>query len=245
LKDARSQALAGNTVMNEGVFALFGNSAGLAKAKSIQAIATVESPFLLEELQRGGFGFLLPLENSAFSLKASTFGLEDYRETQLSLGYSRLLSSNLSIGAELIYWNNRIPEYGNRDLLTFAIGMQANLSPTVQVGAHLYNPIRADISDNETTYSTLQVGGSYRPSDRLSIMAEVYKDVDFPAQVRAGIDYEIDPRFAIRLGVGTLSTLYSFGVGVQLFPGWFVDIAASRHEFLGFSPGFSLRYMKE
>lgn len=243
LKDARSQALAGASVMNEGVFALYGNSAGLAKAQTIQAVATIESPFVLQDLQRAGFGFLLPLENSAFGIKAATFGFDDYREMQFSLGYSRLLNSNLSIGAEVIYWNNNIPEYGNRDLLTFALGLQANLSPTVQVGAHLYNPIRADISEGETTYSTLQVGGAYTPSERLQIMAEVFKDIDFPAQLRAGIDYKIDPKFALRLGIGTAPTLFSFGIGLQLFPGWQVDIAASRHEYLGFTPGFSLRYM--
>lgn len=242
LQDARSQAMAGSTVMSEGLFALYGNPAGLAQAKQLQGIALLEYPFALSELQRAGFGLVAPLEHSTFGFKAATFGFDAYRETQFSLAYSRLLNSNFSLGAELIYWNQNIAEYGNKGFLTFALGLQAQLSPTLKAGAHLYNPIRARVTEQEMTFSSLQLGLIYQPSEQLDILAEVYKDIDFPAQVKAGIDYKIEDKLALRLGISTAPVRFSFGLGIRVLPGWAVDLAASRHEFLGFSPGFSLRY---
>ena len=242
LKDARSQALAGSTVMNQGLFALYGNPAGLAQVTQFQGIALLEYPFALPDLQRAGFGLVAPLENSTFGFKAASYGFDAYREGQFSLAYSRVLNPNLSLGGEIIYWNQNIPEYRSKGFLTFALGLQARLSPTLQAGVQLYNPIRARITEDETSFSSLQIGLCYQPSEQLDILAEVYKDLDFPAEIKAGIDYRIDPRLALRLGIGTAPVRFSFGLGIQVFPGWAIDIAASRHEFLGFSPGFSLRY---
>lgn len=243
LTDARSQALAGSTVMNQGLFALYGNPAGLAQVTQVQGIALLESPFALSELQRAGFGLAVPLENSAFGFKAASYGFDAYREGQFSLAYSRMLNANLSLGGEIIYWHQHIPAYRSAGFLTFALGFQARLSPTLQAGAQLYNPIRARVTEDETTFSSLQIGLLYQPSEQLDILAEVYKDLDFPAEIKAGIDYWIDPRLALRLGIGTAPVRISFGLGIQVFPGWAIDMAASRQEFLGFSPGFSLRYI--
>jgi len=242
LSDARSQAMAGSTVMNEGIFSLYGNTAGLSQITSLQGIAVMESPFALSELQGAGFGLASPLGSSTLGLKAATFGFDAYRELQFSLAYSRPLNSQLSLGAEMIYWNQNISEYGNKGFLTFALGLQANLSPTLQAGAYLYNPIRARVSEREPTFSSLQIGLVYQASEDLDLVAEVYKDIDFPAQFKAGVDYQIEDTFSLRLGVGTAPTRLSFGLGIKILPDWAIDIAASRHEFLGFSPSFSLRY---
>lgn len=244
LQDARSQAIGGTTVMNEGVFALMGNPAGLVHAQQWEGIASAETPFALWELQRAGFGVVAPLDNSSLGATIATFGEESYRETQISLAYSRLLNQQLSLGATVIYWNQNIAAYQRQGFLTFALGLQAQLYPELKAGVQLYNPFRVAVTDDETTYSTLQFGLSYLPSDKLTLIMEVYKDIDFPAQLQAGLDYQLADRIALRLGCSTRPERLSLGVGVRIFPNWWADIAASRHALLGFSPGFSLRYIK-
>lgn len=243
LTDARSQAMAGSTVTNEGLFALYGNPAGLSQISQVQGVALVEFPFGQYELQGAGFGLAMPLENSALGMKAATYGFDAYRELQLSFVYSRQLHEQFSLGSEIIYWNYHIPGYGNQGFLTFALGMQAILSPSLKTGIKLYNPIRASVSVDEKTFSSLQTGLIYQASAELNLVAEVYKDIDFPAQFKAGIEYNIDKKIAMRLGLSTAPSRFSFGLGLGLLPAWAIDIAVSRHEYLGLTPGFSLRYV--
>jgi len=244
LQDARSQAMGGTTVMNEGAFALMGNPAGLVHAQQWQGIASAEAPFALWELQRTGFGVLAPLANSSVGATIATFGEKSYQETQISLAYSRLLNQQLSLGATLVYWNQNVAAYQRQGFLTFSLGIQAQLHPELKAGVQLYNPFRVAVTDNETTYSTLQFGLSYQPSDRLALIVELYKDIDFPAQLQAGVDYLLEDRIALRIGCSTRPERFSLGLGARLFQNWWADVAASRHAFLGFSPGFSLRYIR-
>lgn len=240
--DARSFSMGGTSSLDLGTAALFTNPAGLATAQEFSAIATAQNQFLLPELQSAGLAALLPTNTGNFGIKAASFGSQAYRENQFSLAYGRQLSRRFRLGAELIYWNNSIPEYGTRGYLTFALGIQSQLSKVFSVGAYLYNPFRAERNAEELTHSILQLGLSYQPSEKLNMVAEVEKDIDHPANFRAGIDYAINDFIALRLGLGTAPSLFSFGFSIRILPQVKIDIATSRHEILGFSPGFSLIY---
>lgn len=242
LMDARSFSMGRTASLDQGTSALFTNPAGLATAQEFSAIATAQNQFLLPELQSAGLAALLPTKTGNFGIKAAAFGSQAYRENLFSLAYGRQLSQRFRLGAELIYWNNSIPEYGTQGYLTFALGIQSQLSKQVSVAAYLYNPIRAERNDEELTYSVLQLGVAYQPSEQLNIVAEVEKDIDHPANFKAGIEYALNDLIALRLGIGTAPSLFSFGFSIQIFPQIQVDIASSRHEILGFSPGFSLIY---
>ena len=120
--------------------------------------------------------------------------------------------------------------------------MQSQLSKSFSIAAFVYNPIRAERNAEERTHSIMQLGLGYQPSEKLTLVAEVEKDIDHPANFRAGVDYAINDLIALRIGLATAPSLFSFGFSIQIFPQVRVDIATSRHEILGFSPGFSLIY---
>lgn len=242
LMDARSFSMGGTASLDQGVAALFTNPAGLSTAQEFAAIATAQNQFLLPELQSAGLAALIPTKTGNFGLKAAAFGSQAYRENQFSLAYGRQLSRQFRLGAELIYWNNSIPEYGTRGYLTFALGIQSQLSEEFSVAAYIYNPIRTERNAEELTHSIMQLGLSYQPSEKLNLVAEVEKDVDHPANFRAGVDYSINDLIGLRLGLGTGPSIFSFGFSIQILPQIRVDIATSRHEILGFSPAFSLIY---
>lgn len=71
------------------------------------------------------------------------------------------------------------------------------------------------------------------------------KDIEFPARAKAGVEYAVVEAFALRVGVATNPTSPTFGVGYKLKQGLGIDVAASYHQILGFTPAFSLVYVPQ
>lgn len=74
------------------------------------------------------------------------------------------------------------------------------------------------------------------------MLAEAEKDIDHPARIKAGIEYQIADVLHLRGGVATNPSQYSFGVGLNV-QHLKIDIASSYHQILGFTPGLSVNYV--
>ena len=239
---ARSAGMGYTGVTYTDINSLFTNQAGLAMLEGFAATAFAEQRYFLSELQGLSAGAALPTNSGTFGLSINYFGFEDYNEQRAGLAYGRKLSNKLAMGAQLLVLNTRIPEYGNKTNLTFEAGLLAQLLPQLHLGFHVYSPARIQLVEDEFLPSVFRLGLNYLPSEKLKILAEVEKDIDYPVRSKLGLEYAIVDALKMRVGAATQPVTLSFGLGYQLDNGLSLDIASSYHEVLGFTPAAGVTY---
>ncbi len=240
---ARGLAMGHSGMIFTDIHSLFSNPAGLARLEQFSAVATAEQRFLVQEMRQISAAAGLPVAGGAVGLRVQYYGFDLYNEQQIGLTYARRLSESFQMGAQFIYFGNRIPSYGNRHLVTFQFGLQAQLFPQLQIGAGVYNPLRLERSEEGELLPTLfSLGIGYTPSPQLLMTLEAEKDIDFPVRVKGGVEYHITEPLLLRIGAATNPSLFTFGFGLRLKNNIGIDLASSWHQFLGFTPGISLLY---
>lgn len=241
---ARSAAMGNASVGLSDVWSAFNNQAGLARLSSPMAGIYYENRFLLQEMGYKAGAFALPLSQGTVALSFSHFGYSAYNESKIGLAFARAFGKYIAFGLQLDYNMARLAEsYGNRNFITFEAGMLANITPELAIGAHVYNPIRAKLSEynDERAPVIMRFGAAYEITKKITITAEAEKDTYLEANIKAGIEYKLIPQLHLRGGIATNPSSNSFGVGI--FAGDFIiDISASYHYVLGFSPQASLNY---
>ncbi len=227
------------------IYSAFGNQAGLAHLKEASFAIHAERRFLVEGINSVSAAFAYPTNSGTFGLSINYFGYGEYNEQKIGLNYARKLFDKVSIGAQFDYLGTNFndPIYGNRASFTFELGVQAKLMKEFLVGAHIFSPVRIQLTDDsrDNIPTQFKVGLTYLPSDKLSVTAEVEKDIDFPVSVGVGMEYFLIDKLAVRAGIGTEPTQTSFGLGVYL-NSVNIDFASSYHWVLGFTPSISVAF---
>ena len=241
---ARGVAMGYTGVTYTDINSIFSNQAGLANLESLAVTGYGEQRFLVSEIRSVAMGAALPTASGTFGLSLHYFGFEQYNEQRIGLAYGRRLLDKLSIGAQFLMLNTRIPEYGNKAVFTFEAGVLAELLPQLNLGIHLFSPARIQLAEEENLPTVLKLGLSYLPSNKLSLLAELEKDIDFAARAKFGLEYQIIEPLFLRLGVATQPTTLSFGLGFALASGLRIDIASSYHQVLGFTPAAGITFNK-
>ena len=199
--------------------------------------------FGLAALRYGAVYGTWPADWGAVSVGASTFGGEGYREVHYSLGYARGLqfgtSRTVHVGLTGRYYYTRIDGYGGAGALGVHLGILLPLLPSLHLGAHATNVNSPSLVEGEALPQTLSVGLRYRATSRLLVVTDVFKDLSYPASVRAGVEVRPISMLALRAGVTSSPTRFTGGVGVRL--GWIrAHLAAEQHPTLGWSPSASI-----
>ncbi len=204
----------------------------------------VQEAFGLSALRYGAASLAAPFSWGTVVGGASTFGFEEYREVHLTAGLARSFSFGTSrsfhLGATVRRHHTRIAGYGSAGGWALNLGLLVQMLPSLHLGAHTTNVNGASLTDGEPLPRTLSVGLHYRAHDDVRLLADVFKDVSFPATARAGVEVRPLDMVGLRAGVGTVPTRFSGGVGILL--GLLeADLAAQQHQQLGWSPSASLR----
>ena len=241
---ARAVAMGQTGATFTDINSIFANQAGLAHLESMAITAYGEQRFLVSEIRSIGLGAALPTASGTFGLTLHYFGFDQYNEQRIGLAYGRKLLEKLSIGAQFLMLNTRIPEYGNKAVFTFEVGALAELLPQLNLGFHLFSPARIQVTNEDNLPTVLKLGLSYLPSDKLTLLAELEKDIDYAARAKFGVEYQIAEPLFLRLGAATQPTSMSFGLGYALPNGLRLDIASSYHQVLGFTPAAGIIFNK-
>ncbi len=239
---ARGLALGDASVAFSDIHASFSNQAGLAFLDGMAFTIGAERRFLLADINSMTAAFALPTKGGTFGLSINYFGASTYNEQRIGLNYSRKLSEKFAIGAQLDYLGYSIQNYGNKALFTVEIGMMYKVNKALNIGIHLFNPVRQEVIEGEKVPTVMRIGAAYSPSKKVNIFGELEKDIDFDLQFKGGIEYFLIDILCLRAGVSTEPLLNSFGLGLKLKNGLRIDVASNYHYALGFTPGFSLSY---
>ncbi len=241
---ARSAALGGSGLNFTDINSLFSNQAGLANLEGLSFTLVGENRFLLSEIKSLSAGAAIPSKLGTFGLSLNYYGFELYNEQRIGIAYARKLMNRLSIGAQFIYLNTNIPDYGNQANFTFELGLQAKLSKSLSLGVYTFNPGRVKLIEEERLPTLLSLGLQYQPSEKLFLLAEVEKNLDYTVRTRFGAEYQLIEQLWLRLGVATQPVEYTFGLGYSLKNSFRIDVSARYHQVLGFSPGIGITYTK-
>jgi hypothetical protein len=241
---ARADALAHATTARPAAAGVQANPAARAALERPTAVFYARQGFGLSALRYGAAHLAVPARWGTVSGGASTFGGEAYREVHLSAGLARGFQLGTAravrVGATLRYHHTSITDYGGAGALGLNLGLGVAPLRSLHLGAVATNVTGAALVAGEPLPRTLAVGLHYRALPRMVIVADVFKDVRFPAAVRGGLEVRpVDPLF-LRAGVTTTPVRFSGGVGVRLGP-LSVQVAAEQHQALGWSPSASLR----
>lgn len=220
------------------------NQANLAFIRKTEVGAFYENRFFVKELTQTGFATAIPIKNGSFGLAYSSLGYKLYRESHVTLGYGLKLKENITLGIGLDYLNTKIADiYGKANAITGSIGLTAKILPQVIISTHIYNPIRAKITNynNEKIPTVLKFGAKYQFSKQVFFVAEAEKTSAQKINIKGGIEYNPTSLIYLRVGGSSNPGQASFGFGVN-YNGLKIDLSTTYHSVLGLSPQIGLNY---
>ncbi len=226
------------------VFSGIHNQAALAKLKSGGMGFYSERRFLLAELNQYSAIVAMPTTSGTFAVQGDYFGSSAYNETQLGLAYARSVSSQVDVGIKFNHQSMKVPGYGSASAINFEAGTILHLTSQLHAGFHIYNPFSSSFNKNNTEKlpSIIKTGLGYEASDKVFVSVEVVKQQDQPVNINAGLQYNLHEKVLLRAGIATATNSSFAGVGL-LFGKMRLDLSASHHPQLGFTPGLMLIYI--
>ena len=241
---ARNSGMGNTGLTLADVWAIRYNQAALADVNQMAVGISYESRFLTKSLGIQSFAFALPTKRGTFGINYTGFGDNLYRETKLGLGYGMKLSEKFNIGIRLNYHSLRLGNnYGKANSLTFELGFVAKPTKNLEIGFHLFNPNSVKLNDyqNEIIPVILNLGISYKFSDKLRTNVEIEKDIEHPYSFKVGFEYLPMDYLYIRAGITTNPTMPTIGFGV-IKKQFKIDFSTAFHPSLGITPALGMTY---
>ncbi len=241
---AESVSMAGISAVLENTWSVVNNPAGLSRLEQPAIAMGTEEKFMMKELGQYSLAAVIPVKAGGLGLSAIFSGYSLSLNQALRLGYGRIFGRHLLAGTSLVYAFSKAGNEGSSiHTLSFSIGTIVILNDKVVLGFSTYNPFQYYYRSRQ--YSTLpsvyKIGFIYWYNSSFKLLAEIDKEIDLPVAVKAGAEYAFGEIFILRAGMGGLPLSYAFGAAARHRQLLF-EIAASSHQYLGFSPCVSIRY---
>ena len=248
LSGGRAAAMANASVAIYDTWSVSHNQAGMTHTGNITAALYTENRFLLPELSLASFVVIIPLSGSTLGVSFSGFGNSLYREGKAGIAYARSFGDKLSAGLKISYHYAALADgYGQNGTAVAELGIIYELKPGLLIASHILNPSRSGwsacpYSGSATNIPTIiRTGLSYSFSDKVMLNLEAAKDIRFPPVFRAGVEYVAGDALVLRTGVSTRPLQNAFGMGFQTGR-LKIDMAATYHYALGYSPSVAMVY---
>ena len=241
---AAQSGTGGISVFTTGIWSTHNNPAGLAKLINPVTGLYIENRFLIKELFFNVGSFALPVKNGGFGIALSHLRLGQYTNTFAGLAYGRQFGERISAGVRFdCYHISFGKEYESGTAVSFDAGIQWEISESVSLACNVFNPVRVKLLElsEEQLPSIIRTGISFKPVTELVLLTEIEKSSASDLSIAFGMEYAFDNKLFIRAGFGINSSKFSFGFG-YVYAQFSVDVAASWHQALGFTPQASLAY---
>ena len=222
--------------------AIFTNPAGMAQLNTGAVSFLYLCPFGIKELAYYSFAGVMPTPWGNLSTGISSFGNQLYQEQSVLLNFSHKISGNIFLGLNIHYMKLQITQYGSDFSFGFDLGFLIHLSPLLNWGFYSNNINRASLgkSGNDYLPQVFSTGFSLFPIKNLIFNVDVYKELPFPLEVRAGFEYLFARKIAIRSGFITNPSQFCLGLGF-LFKYFRCDYAINTHPDLGLTHQISVQ----
>ncbi|WP_141691613.1 PorV/PorQ family protein [Rhodohalobacter halophilus] len=175
-----------------------------------------------------------------FGVGIHRYGFNLFNENQFRLVYKNRFD-HIHFGISAGYFHIlQGGEYGSAGALGIDAGIALQVTSSFWIGVRTKNINQPKYGDTDEELPREFSGGlSFNPTERSQLVAEVTKDVMFPASFRTGLEVELFKGFTTRAGVTTNPSTYSFGFGYD-HSSWSINFAIQQHNPLGLSPALDL-----
>jgi len=240
---AQYQAMGGTSVAFANTAdAAFRNCSGLAQTQGYAFSFYYSNLFGIKELNLGTFSGAIPTNWGTLGLAAKTFGNKLYSENEYIFSYANKFFHSVYFGVSVRYMDLSISRYGSDATIGLDCGFIAPLSSKVNWGFWGHNLNRPHLgSKKEPLPQSFVTGIHLKPIEAFFANFEVYKDTQFPVELRCGIEYTLLNHLALRSGFSTEPSRFSagFGVFISIVK---VDYAFTTHNDLGATHHFSFSF---
>lgn len=258
---ARSNGISNASVTFKDINSIFNNQAGLAGIEKAGILFSGQQTFVSPDSDNFGVGIAIPSSAGTFGLNMQIFADNELDQFNLGLAYARNLSEQLSLGAQFDLRSTRFGIYNlsklfatkREDIITFQVGLRYELLENLVFGAHLSNPAKLEIIEDEFLPRVIRFGTTYFITENLLWHAELEKDFDLPFVFKSGLEWELIKELWFRLGFQIKPLNINFGAGYKLKNGLRLEIAAYYQDgtglvgsgllaISGFVPSFGIGY---
>lgn len=242
--NAAALALGGATVAFPGTGVGLSNDAipGLGEKYGVYLGSSL--PYGIGGWQTGQLqGFVQLSANDGLGLEVLHSSVDAYGEQRVRLVYGRRLGQKFLFGGSGDLLHVRAREYGSATTFNFGLSVLANPIPALWLGARLQNPLQLELGE-AVIPSVFRLGAAWKAGPAFMALAEVEKDLERPAQLKAGLEYRPVTLLVLRLGARSEPARVSFGAGVRLKNGLQLDTGAEWHPVLGLTPALMLTWRK-
>lgn len=245
---ARQGSMGGASVSLTDIWSLANNPAGMAALQSPTAGIAFQNRFFMKELSQRSGVMAMPTRMGTFGLGFTQFGYRLYNENFVRVAYARNLHPNFRAGLGFNYmYVQSGNEYPAQQAMAMELGVQQRINSQLSMGAYLFNPGRAGMSENtnDRLPMVMRFGLGFHFTDQLFGIAEVEKQSDRQPDIRAGMEYQ-HQQFFIRTGVAVNPSIFTFGMGMNL-GSFAIDLSAGLHQQLGttLQAGLQFKLQKE
>jgi len=225
------------------IWALQQNPAGIAELKRPMLAVAYEQHFLDPEVSTQCAVFILPYLRNVIGISAEKYGFSEFKEQKVGISYAKSFGDSFRLAIGLRYNQLNVSQYGSAKAFTIEMGFQLKVNRALTIASHIANPNQSQYNNlpGSTLPVKLTVGGSFRFSDRLLMIADVRKFLKYPMDGMTGIEYNFIKWFSLRGGVSMNPFKQYTGFGIN-YNQMQLDVSVASHPSLGYSPQIALGY---
>ncbi|MGC8594560.1 MAG: hypothetical protein ACP5US_00650 [Candidatus Kryptoniota bacterium] len=169
-----------------------------------------------------------------------TFGFELYRETTISLNFSRPVYDFLFVGGNINLNNLWIKDYGDESCVTLDLGLKFLVSEHFVFGLTTTNVNSGSMTQsNDRLPQILDVALGYIDRDLL-VEAGYFKELGYAPGIQLSAEYNAGSNLFLRVGATSGTQTVNGGFELRVF-GIGVGYSMSYHQTLGITHSFGLR----
>ncbi|MBB2144988.1 hypothetical protein GM921_05810 [Pedobacter sp. LMG 31464] len=240
----RLTAMGNNSAAVKDIWSLNGNISGISYLES-PTVAINYTKYLIDnELSNQSIAFVLPLKNNYLGVSFNRYGIAAYNEIKAGFALAKRFGKKLSIAIKGNYHQLKISNYGSTTGFSVDVGAMYDLNEQITLGVSLNNPSFQKYSSREIETkipSTIQVGASYKASDKILIATTISKDFNAAIDVGLGIDYKLLDLISLRGGLTAKPFKHYAGFGLN-YKKFVMDMAVESDSHLGYTPQLALTY---
>jgi hypothetical protein len=212
---ANAMGMAYAVTATPGHWNCFNNQALLIDAPATSFSAALENRFMMPALSSKAVSAVIAIKAAPLGIVASHYGNADYYRLFTGLGSAVKITDGIALGVQVDYIREHgIGEYRDVSHVTFETGMTCDLSPSLALGLHFFNPL----SPLNTLPSSIEAGLQWSQSDDLLVTIGSSKVSDEPLSVQCGISWNVLESLILRSGYMSSPSAFAFGIGFRSGP---------------------------
>ena len=195
------------------------NPASISQSDQAMIKIGYENRYFTKELSDEYLGFVIPTPYFNIGGSYNFFGFTDYFEMMAALTIGKKFG-RIAIGIEFDYFNMYLASEKNyHHAFTAQIGIQADVSKRLTLGASIFNPVFSKIKFEDTPRHlpvTMHLGADYEVINNLNLLFQLGYTLGNTIDWAFGVEYEVMKFLTVRTGIrGINYVIPQIGIGIN------------------------------